>query len=279
MGFFSSLKKSISSLPVVGKPLAAVYTVSVGPMALAEDIAKGKRIDKALIGSFKEQLGAAKTIAPYAQSVVSFVPGVGTGVSGAMAAAMAIADGHKLNEAVLAGIKGAIPGGPIAQSAFSAATAIAQGKKLDQVALSALPIPDSQKKALGTALEVAKKIGKGEKVQDIVLTEAMKQLPPDLAKAAQIGIAVGQAANIQKHNKKAIGKVDTVLKAVNSKDPVKRKAALVAVKRTQLKAERGDHNAAGMMTMLGRRAAAKRVQNRFRVDGHSGIVLRVGGVR
>lgn len=279
MGFFSSLKKAISKVPIVGKPMAAVYGVAVGPMALAEDIARGGRIDRALVRSFKDQADSVKTIAPYAATVVSFVPGVGQGVSGVMGAAMALADGHKLSDAVLSGIKGAIPGGQLAQSAFGAATAIAQGKRLDQAALAALPLPDTQKAALQTALSVAGKVAKGDKVQDIVLTEALAKLPPDVAKAVHVGMAVGHAATIQKHNKRAARKVKVVLKAVNSSDPQKRKAALMAVKKTQAKAAAGDRNAAGMMTLLGRHAAAQRVRKRFRVHARTGMVLRVGSAR
>lgn len=276
MGFFSKLKNAISHVPVVGKPLAAVYGVTVGPAMLAEDVARGGRIDRALVRSFKGQVADVRTVAPYAQAVVSFVPGVGQGVSGALGASLALAEGHPLSDAVLSGIKGAIPGGPLAQSAFSAATAIAQGKKLNEVALSALPLPDAQKKALGTALEVAQKISKGQKVADVVLTEALKQLPPNVAQAVQVGVAVGHAVAIQKHSHKSVAKVNNVLAGVNSPHPAERQAALEVVQKTQAKAERGDPHAAAMLTLLGRRAAAKRVMSKFRVDGHNGMVLRVG---
>ena len=275
MGFFSNLKKAISHVPLVGKPLAAVYGVAVAPAALAEDIARGGRIDRALMRSFKDQVADVKTIAPYATQVIAFVPGVGQGVSGVMGAALALADGHPLSEAVVSGIKGAIPGGAIAQSAFSAGAAIAQGKRLDKVALSALPIPDAQKEALGHALSVAEKLGSGKKVTDIALEEAMGKLPPELRKAVQVGVAVGHAAKIQKHSKKAMGKVKHVLTGVNSRDPAVRKAALVAVKKTEARASAGDRNAAAMLTLLGKHAAAKRVTSRFRVHARTGMVIRV----
>lgn len=276
MGFFSSLKKAISKVPVVGKPLASVYGVTVGPLALAEDIARGKRIDKALVGSFKGQIADIKTIAPYAQTVVSFVPGVGTGVGAAMAAATALADGQPLSNAVMSGIKGAIPGGPLAQSAFGAVQAVAQGKPLSDIGLSALPLPDAQKKALKTALDVAAKISKGQKVDDVIMSAALAQLPPNVSKAVTVGLAVGHAATIQKKSHVAAKKVVKVLNGVNSKNPAQRKAALKAVAITQAKAEKGDPKAAEMMTFVGRHAAAQRVTRRFRVHGKTGMVLRVG---
>jgi len=276
MGFFSSIKNAIKKVPLVGAPLASVYGVAIAPVALAESIASGARIDHALVNNFKDQVADIKTLAPYASTVVSFVPGVGQGVSAAMAASLALANGQPLSAAVMSGIKGAIPGGALAQSAFGAASALAQGKRLDQAALEALPLPAQQKAALQTALSVATKISKGEKVSDVVLTEAMKQLPPEVAKAVHVGLAVGHAATIQQHSHVAARKVVTVLNGVNHKDPKQRKAALTAVAKTQAKAEKGDPHAAAMLTLLGRHAAAQRVKRRFRVHAKTGMVFRVG---
>ncbi len=177
---------------------------------------------------------------------------------------------------MLQGIKGALPGGPLAASAFGAASALAQGKSLDEAALSSLPLPPEQKAALKTALSVAAKLSKGENVAHTVLAEALTKLPPDVAKAVQTGIAVGHAVTIQKKSHVAAVKVTNVLNGVNSSDPAKRKAALNAVAVTQGKAEKGDAHAAAMLTMLGKHAAAQRVTRRFRVHAKTGMVLRVG---
>lgn len=276
MGFFSKLRNAIRKIPVVGAPLASVYGVAIAPAALAESIASGARLDHALINNFKGQIADIKAIAPYAQTVVSFVPGVGQGVSGAMGAALALSNGQPLSAALVSGIKGAIPGGQLAQSAFGAATALAQGKRLDEAALSALPLPDAQKDALKTALSVATKISKGQKVADVVLTEALKKLPPDVSKAVHVGLAVGHAVTIQKKSHVAAKKVTNVLNGVNSKDPSKRKAALAAVAKTQSASEKGDPHAAAMLSLLGKHAAAQRVKRRFRVHAKTGMVLRVG---
>jgi len=276
MGFFSSIKNAIGHVPLIGRPLAAVYGVAIGPAALAEDLARGGRIDHALVRSFKGQVADIKSIAPYAQTIISFVPGVGQGVSAALAASLALANGHPLSEALLSGIKGAVPGGQLAQSAFAATSAIAQGKNINDAALAALPIPDAQKEALTTALRVAQKLGKGEKVQDVAFSEALKALPPDVAKAVHVGLAVGHAVNIQKSGRAHVQKAHAVIAAVNSGDPAKKQAALAAVKRTEAAAARGDKGAAGMLTLLGKHAAAQRVLTRFRVHARTGMVLRVG---
>ena len=222
MGFFAKLRSYIKKVPIVGSPLASVYGVAIAPAALAESIASGARLDHALINNFKGQVADLKAIAPYAATVVSFVPGVGQGVSGAMGAALALANGQPLSAAVMSGIQGAVPGGTLAKGAFGAAAKLAQGKGIDEAALSALPLPDAQKAALKTALSVAAKISKGEKVSDTILTSALKQLPPDVAKAVHVGMAVGHAAKIQKQSHVAAKKVTNVLNGVNSKDPAKR---------------------------------------------------------
>src|SRR6185436_15711764 len=178
MGFFSSIKNALKKIPVVGSPLASVYGVAVAPAALAESIAKGQRIDHALVNNFKDQIKDVKTLAPYVQTVVSFVPGVGQGVAGAMGAAVALANGQPLSEAVLSGIKGALPGGPVAQSAFSAVSAVAQGKNISTAALAALPLPEAQKKALLEATRIAGEIAKGKNVGDVAFSAALKQLSP-----------------------------------------------------------------------------------------------------
>ena len=55
---------------------------------------------------------------PYVHSVISLVPGVGSGISAALGAAQALADGRPIDEAIVAGVRTAISGGPMAEMAF-----------------------------------------------------------------------------------------------------------------------------------------------------------------
>jgi hypothetical protein len=59
---------------------------------------------------FKDQLEPA----PLPETWLSFVPGVGTGIS----AALALANGKRIPEAVIAAAKEAIPGGPLVRQAM-----------------------------------------------------------------------------------------------------------------------------------------------------------------
>lgn len=290
--------KLLKKIPVVGKPLASVYNIGVAPVGFATQVASGANVSKAAVAGFQAQLSGVKELTPYVQTVVSFVPGLGTGVSAAMAAGLAIADGKKLSDALVEAAAKSVPGGPLAQGAFRAATSVMSGKKLSAAALEALPIPANQKSALTQALTVVDKVSKGQKVDDIVFETALKQLPPEVAAAVQSGLAVGQAHKIQVAVKQVGvgGKVapfivhaggkgavpavalkegvaasDRLLAAYSGKGSVADRAHAVAtvLATKKLAAGKGVHAVAARngLSLLEKRAAAKRVVARFEVDG------------
>ena len=290
--------KLLKKIPVVGKPLASVYNIGVAPVGFATSVASGANVSKAAVGTFQAQLSGVKELTPYVQTVVSFVPVLGTGLSSTMAAALAIADGKKLTTALVEAAAAAVPGGPVAQGAFRAATSVMQGKKLSESAFAALPIPDNQKSALKQALVVVDKVRQGKKVEDVVLETALKQLPPEVAAAVQSGLAVGQAHVIQTAaaqlgvggkaapfivhagGKGAVPAValaegvqasDRLLAAYSGKgSPADKAHAVATVNATKkLAASKSPHAVAARngLTLLEKRAAAMRVAGRFEVDG------------
>jgi nucleoid-associated protein YgaU len=191
------LGKAVKNVPVLGTIVNATNQIALSPIAVTQAVLEGGRIDRVVLNNLKQQLASVKTLAPYIQTVISFVPGIGTGVSAAIGAGLALAEGKNITEAMMAGVKGAIPGGPAAQAAFGVATAAIQGKPIDQIALAALPIPEAQKKLLAQGLSAAKDIAKGKNVAHSIVDNAIKSLPPQYAKAVQIGLAMGQAKNLQ----------------------------------------------------------------------------------
>lgn len=199
----------VAKIPVVGPLLAASTSVMTHPLAVVSDLAKGGRIDTVVLNNLKKQIGNAKTIAPYAQTVMSFVPGVGTGLSAAIGAASALASGQRIDDALLAGVRGAVPGGPVAQAAFDVAAGVAQGKPIDQIALNALPIAPAQKEALVQALKLTKDIAAGKKVDQALLDRASAVVSGPLLKAVQTGAAMGLAKSLQDATKLAKGVVLT----------------------------------------------------------------------
>ena len=233
-GATASIGAKIKSVPVVGTGLHAVY--KLGPAAVIETtakIAKGENIEKSVIGHFKGQLNAARDVAPYVQTVVSFVPGVGQGISGAIGAGVALSRGQPISQAIIEGVRGALPGGPVTAAAFDVAMAAAQGKSIDEVALQAIPLPPDQKKMVVQAAMTAKDIASGKNVAKSVYDRGQKLLPPEAQKAMQVAVAMGTAKNIQDAMKKGASEAVPALLYMGvktiAKDPVLR-AGLDTVK-------------------------------------------------
>jgi hypothetical protein len=194
----------VKKVPVLGTVVTAAHSLATIPAQAAEQLLEGKRIDRIVVDQFKTALNNAKAIAPYAQTVVSFVPGIGQGVSAGLGAALALAQGQSISDAMLEAVKGAIPGGPAAQAAFSVAAAAMQGKPIDQIAVNALPIAPEAKQALMAGLGAAKGIASGKNLSQVATDTALNQLPEEVRKAVQVGVAMGHAKNLQGAAKAAV---------------------------------------------------------------------------
>jgi hypothetical protein len=180
---------------LAGSPiLSAAIQVGRGVVRGENLVAAAKMAAKAGIADAREALRLAAMVAP-------FVPGIGTGVGAALGAADALANGQPITQALIAGVRGAIPGGVIAQAAFDTAAQLAQGKKLDEALLTAarnrLPPGPAQ-----AAFDAGLAIAQGKKVQDAALAAAGRLLPPSpysadlqaFARRALAGDNLGQAA-------------------------------------------------------------------------------------
>jgi hypothetical protein len=196
-GAISSVSSQIKKVPVVGVGLNAVYSVATSPVTLTANIAAGHNVGKALVRHLKDQVTAVKDIAPYVQTIISFVPGIGTTASGVISAATAIARGRPISEAVIDGVKNSLPGGPVAKAAFDVAISVSQGKDPSEAALSAIPLPPDQRKAVIAAVMATKDIASGKPVDSAIFERGKNFLPPDAQKALTTGMAMAQAKNIQ----------------------------------------------------------------------------------
>lgn len=190
-----------SKIPIVGPGIEGLLKLYVAPLTYTDRILQGERIDRATLNELKVQIAATRQVAPYAQTVISFVPAVGPGVSGAIAASTALMAGMPIDQALLEGVKNAIPGGPAAQAAFAVTQAAVSGGNIVNaaagVALDRLGLPPEAKKIVASALVVAQKAAKGENIPKAALEEARNQLPPTLQKAYDVGIAMGHAKRLQ----------------------------------------------------------------------------------
>lgn len=228
-----AIASAVGEIPIIGTPLKAVVNLGCAPTNLVESIASGERLDHAVIDNIKSQVKDIKTVAPYAKMVVSLVPGVGTAVSAAISAGAALAEGQSITDALIEGVKGAIPGGAIAQSAFNVASGVVSGKSIKDIGISALPISDGQRKALTTVVSLTSDLANGRSIKDItinalpidedqkktlnvaatfatdivsgqnviksIIANAQSQLPNDINTAINIGTAMAFGQNMQRN--------------------------------------------------------------------------------
>lgn len=193
----NAITKLASNVPILGDIVGAANSLALMPITITQGVLEGGRIDKVALNGLKQTLANVKTLGPYVQTVISFVPGIGTGVSAAIGAGLALAEGKNITEAMMAGVRGAIPGGPMAASVFDVAKAAIERKPIDQIALQALPLAPQQKQLLSQGLNAVKDIAAGKNVAHSIVDNAVKALPPEYAKAVQIGMAMGHAKNLQ----------------------------------------------------------------------------------
>lgn len=201
---------AVTKIPIVGAPLKTIYTASfhaiTGPARLVSDVAHGKRIDKAFLSRIKESASDAKAVAPYAQSVVSLVPGVGTGVSAALGAGLALANGQRIDQALLEGVKGAMPGGPLAKAALNAAYtgihAAATGAKFDIEAVGKSALGGVLPPAAMSGIDMVSKLAHGQPLDKALTESAVNLLPVDqnvknaLHTASQVSIDLAHGKKI-----------------------------------------------------------------------------------
>lgn len=190
--------KQVGKVKFIGKPLAAAINLGGAPVYFTESALKGERLDKAALANLKAQLRDVKEVGPYAQMVISVVPGIGTGISAGLGAGLALANGQPITAALKAGVIGALPGGPAVQMAANMAIAIAEKKPIDQIAIATLPLPDAQKKAIKIALDAAKALAKGQRIDKVALAAAEKAIPAQYRVALQCGVAIAHGESVQK---------------------------------------------------------------------------------
>jgi hypothetical protein len=200
--FSGKIGDALGKVPFVGAGLAGVYDLATanGVLQIASHVVEGDRLDQVALQGLKAHVGAVQAVAPYAQTVLSFVPLVGPGLNAGLSIGLALAAGQKITEAVAAGVKAALPGGPLAAAAFELARGVMAGRRIDDLALAALPIDAKAKRAISAGLDAARRIAKGERVDKALLaqaTTAIALLPKEARTALQAGIAIGSGQVLQ----------------------------------------------------------------------------------
>lgn len=155
----------------------------------------------------------------------SAVPGVGPFVTAGLLVTLELVNGARIDDALIAGIGGLVPGGAIGHAAFNVGVAVAKGKDVLAAGLGALPIPVEAQKAVGSAYAIVKDAAEGKPLTesavnaavdnlptasrfvvnlaktkgpiaaaDAIIDQVGKYLPPEAQKALAVGIGVGRAA-------------------------------------------------------------------------------------
>lgn len=201
--------------PIIHEGLGLDPVKALGGMTA--QVLHGERLDRAFLDTAKDQLHHVKELAPYVQTVMSFVPGVGTGVAAAIAAGTALAEGRTISDAVLEGIKGAVPGGQLGKTALAAALAITHGDSVSSTVLNAVKsnLPPGIQQAVDAAVATAG----GKNVRTAVLQAIGNQLPPAAKKALDVGIALGAARNIQSSAVRAVAQPAAITRLAAKKVP------------------------------------------------------------
>lgn len=189
------VSKEVGKIPVIGGLVQGVfdltYMASMWPAELAIAIViDGKRIDNAVLDTLKREVQSVKEVAPYAQMVIAIVPGIGPGVSAALSAGLALAEGQPIEEVLKAGLIGAIPGGPLVKAAVTMGVEtirqVASGQPIDLatlaqtaggVASSALGLPVAAKNALMAGIATMGAVVKGVPLDKALTDGAIAALP------------------------------------------------------------------------------------------------------
>jgi hypothetical protein len=180
---------AVEKIPVVGDIVKITGEAYTAPLRIASNIASGARLDHVALAALKDQIKTVKDAAPYAQTVVSLVPGIGTGVSAAIGAGAALAEGQSITEIGKAAIRGALPGGPLAAAGFDAAMKVASGENVLQSTLESTRnlIPEGPgRKAFDIGLAVIT----GEKIQTALANGLVSIAPGQMQEI----LAAGQKA-------------------------------------------------------------------------------------
>jgi hypothetical protein len=225
-GVTSAVGNAIQSVPLIGPIIHTSLDLATRPFSIAEDVLKGQAIDHVLANQFQRAISDIKEEAPFVQTVVSFVPGIGPAVSAAIGAGLAMVEGRPIDEVLMAAVKGAIPGGPLISAAFDMGKAAIQGRigdvsQLIQVAASAagVEIPSAAITVLKGAVGAAQAAASGGRPDAALLNAAVEAVAPTARGVINSALSSGNLA----------GAGDALIKAAQSAAPALTKNATDAL--------------------------------------------------
>jgi len=203
----SKVGKAVTHAPIIGDIAKTAWSgirLAGAPVTFAvetgQGLARGKSLGQAMGAAAKGTLNDLREQMKVAEMVAPFIPGIGTGVAAALGAANALAAGRPITDALVAGVRSALPGGAIVQAGFDMAVNLAKGKSITEAALAAardrLPGGPAARAAFDTAVALAR----GKRIQEAALQGAKGLMPasPLAANALAFAQRVASGQNIQR---------------------------------------------------------------------------------
>ena len=119
-----SLGDDISKIPVVGAPLSAIYDVATDPVTLpltiADDVAHGDSLGQTIADGIRHEVSKYQAAAPYVESVVALVPGIGGMCASCIAVGVGVAEGQPIDQILVEAAAAQVPGGAFVVAGYMA---------------------------------------------------------------------------------------------------------------------------------------------------------------
>jgi hypothetical protein len=202
----------IDKVPVVGGALSALYDVVTDPVTLpltaADDVVHGDSVAQTLTDSIHHEIAKYEAAAPYVETVVALIPGVGGMCASCIAVGVGVAEGQPIDQILVEAAAAQIPGGAIVVAGYLAAKTVLQGKSRpiswDIIATGAIQamaqqggvtIPPEAMSTLKAAAKFGSDIVNGKSPAEAGLDSIVAGIPTstDAGKALHAAVQVGLA--------------------------------------------------------------------------------------
>jgi hypothetical protein len=208
-----SVGDDISKIPVVGAPLSAVYDVATDPVTLpltvADDVAHGDSIGQTLTDAIRHEVAKVQAAAPYVESVVALVPGVGGMCASCLAVGVGVAEGQPIDQILVEAAAAQVPGGAFVVAGYVAVRQIITSGKTRPIAWDTIvtgavaamtrqagvTLPPAATAALASAAKFGSDIANGKSPKEAGIDALVAGIPAttDAGKAFHAAAAVALA--------------------------------------------------------------------------------------
>ncbi|HVY40520.1 MAG TPA: hypothetical protein VHM31_21430 [Polyangia bacterium] len=156
-----------------------------------------EKCETSLEKGWSDVLEGLPTAARGIAMIASYVPVFGTAVSYLINTGVSLAEGETIDQALLDGIGGALPGQPTSGIIFNAGVAIAKGERIDHALIDGLPVDKNVKSAIKVVDDLVYGIASGENVTDAAYKVIRDQLPPEAQQGMDIARRIIEEKNPQ----------------------------------------------------------------------------------